>query len=503
MSVFNRRAQNLHRNELFGVNGKFIISFEQSLRDRTGVLYKRLYKGKMVLYYCFDGYALPISIYTPLDSDLEPGFIKITDDMFKQETPVIPITSKGEKRAKLRAVLPKSIHLANLNGVPVTAVFLGSDQYQINRRNEYFASNKGHAYAMLLHEFGLSDDEVRELFTAPEKDGHYQYFLNDDPNLYAIAGVQYDAAVDKFLNIISYINHLSYGNVSGENDQAAVKAVAEFFGNSEEEVRSDFHAIYALETGDYSQETAERLRTIRSKYNILHNYDVDRIISALFSYFSKQGSDKLSYFTQNLIYRTGVYSVRAQELRHRGFRFSLKPDREFLNFYIIPSSSGSNMLDVYWTQTSRAAVNKDLIGTISWNDLFKNETDFGNTLESIIQTLLNNDAVAQTIRSINPDFTAESIYDLIETNRAMFSLATAIPEADGGFRFYSPFEGDLITLLSNQDRELMVDGDSLDELIKTSNIFKYGIFRHIVAVSQIIPHQQLWSTGNVNINSLS
>ena len=144
------------------------------------------------------------------------------------------------------------------------------------------------------------------------------------------------------------------------------------------------------------------------------------------------------------------------------------------------------MLDVYWTQTSRAAVNKDLIGTISWNDLFKNETDFGNTLESIIQTLLNNDAVAQTIRSINPDFTAESIYDLIETNRAMFSLATAIPEADGGFRFYSPFEGDLITLLSNHDAdenekkiidkeyENYIKSTGIDALQRSNELFQYA-----------------------------
>ena len=522
--LFNKRGSNLHRNELYGLNQKFFNSFEDSLKNRTGVLFKRLYNGKMIIYYCFDGYALPVTIYTPADSDFEQEFIKITDGLlFRQQTPVIPITSRGEKRSGVKSSISNGIYLANPNGNP-TVVFLGpgNENYdKTNRRNSYFAYNLGRAYVMLLHEFGLSDSEIIELFRAPVENNLYTYFLNsnpyksdnpddvDDPhsgqNLFSIAGVQADAKVQSLLNVLNEIRTLTYGDINDES----VKFVSNFFGYSEEDVRKDFRTIQAIESGDNYKENAERYRTIRNKYSILHRNDVDRIISALFTYFSNQNdSNKLSYFTENLILKSGVYTgMDAEHLRYRGFRFALKPDREFLNFYIVPTSNANSTFDIYYTGTRRESDNvKDKFNdvSISWNDLFKKGDDIKTDIKDIIDALLNIDAVREKISRIDSNFTSDKIYDLIKENKALFTFGIGIPNEDGSsFSFYSPFESDIITLITAEGTSMITE-DDLSNLIKTSNIFKYGVFRRIPTTGgQIVQDQSLWTGGNVSFDDLN
>lgn len=521
--TFVHRSNNLHRAELYSaLNGpKFINAFEESLKNKTGVLFKKPYVGnRMILYYCFDEYAIPISIYNVVDSESDEGFITITDNLFKQRTSIIPITSRGEHRSSVIRTIPKSISLASLNNTPVTAIFLGTeDDMSFNpiRRNAYFMNHsRGKAFAVLLHEFGMTDDEIVDIFTAPIENGVYEYFLKNDPNLYAIAGVQRDAEVLHLLDILADLNYLSYGNTSIVNEDAnkAIKEVSQFFGGNkvegydEETIRADFEAIYQIESGELYEQQRERYKKLRNKYNILDYRDVDRFISALFSYFSQNDADNLSNFTQNLILKTGVYNVgnekTVENLRYRGFHFALKPGKEFLNFYIIPSNAEGSTFDIYYTSTNRSGDVKNKIGQTSWNSLFKSNDAFTSDLKQIIHKLLEIDAVKEQILKINSKFDPESIYELIANNTAMFSLTTAIPEGDGSLNFYSPFEGDIITLLTNQDRALMITGDDLENLVKTSNIFKYGVFRRIqTSGGNIVQNQALWTTGKVQMEHLT
>lgn len=235
------RAANIGLDRVREFNFDFVEKLEESFDTEHKVFFKKEYQGKMMLYYIFDKYAIPITIYDPGTTEEEiEGFVSME---FTQETPIIPITSQGQSRDSVSNILPKSVYVAEQNGIPVTAIFLkpNGEIAEDVAQTRYFLKNVGKAFTLLVHEFGMTSEEIQELFT-PEKDGDvFTYFMKNNMLQYALAGVQQDITASDFINILNDVDVLLSGsNLNSQNNIERIGRVAKFFGKSIEDVKSDF-----------------------------------------------------------------------------------------------------------------------------------------------------------------------------------------------------------------------------------------------------------------------
>lgn len=480
----------------------FVQALENSFVNEDGVFFKKQFgENQMMLYYCFDKFAIPIAIYDVTDNeDSIEGFVQID---VTQETPIIPITSLGQKRNGVANTTSSAVNIASINGNPVTAIFLEPEQSWNSdvRRNHYFHRNVGKAFAMMLSEFGMTDDEIREIFNPEIGDsGLIEYFLKNDTNLYAIAGVQQDISIKDFFNILNDVNKLMYENVSAEEYTTTVDRVAAFFGKTSDQVREDFDVIRDISEKDNVTNNAKRFGKIRREYNMLFMREIDNLITALFAHFSSN-DDKLSYFTENVIKSLGNYTSKndANALRHKGLHFALNDEHNHqYNWYIVPDDNG-NVFNVYYVGDNYAGESKNIIAKLNYNDLFKDaNNNIRTNIQDILKTLIENEEIKNSIQQVRSDFNPSNMLSLMQRGEFIFSLATAIPDESGVINFYPPFEGEILKLIDNTG----MDYSEFADFAEKSSIFKYGIYRQILTQGNDL-YSGLWTRGNVPFEQLS
>lgn len=499
--IFRKRSMNIS-DPISNFASELSIAFENSIKNKTGVYFKRNFGDKMMLYYCFDKYAIPVSIYIPdVTEAKEEGFCTVD---FTQQTPIIPITSQGKSRRTVNEVLPKSLIVASQNGKPVTPILLRPDESSYNadsRKNKYFVKGSGKAFTMLLHEFGISDSEILEIFS-PERDenGIIDYFLKNNPLLYSISGVQQDIGVKEYVNILDKVDRLLTTNLNADENQVIIEEVAKFFGKTEDEVKSDFEQITELEAGQNIKLNGKRFGEIRRKYGLLYTREINSFITALFAHFSSN-DDQWAQFTENILANyIGTYTsrVNGESVRHKGLSISLKDKNDIrYNWYIIPTVGANPVFEVYYTNEETAAEKGTYITTFNYNDIIQTDGKIRLSIENIISRLFDeSDIKAQMLRII-PDFDISKLSEYIQSNTLGVSLTTGVEDNDR-IDFYPPFESSILRLIDNTDVQI----NALANFIKNSTIFKYGLYRQIAASGNDL-EPDIWTTGDVLFEALS
>lgn len=485
---------------------RVIDALKTALENKENVFFKKKFEDKMLLYYCFGGYALPVSMYKPdtTSSSIE-GFCEFH---CKQETPIIPITSRGQSRRGVKSILPKSIYVGSEQGDPITAIFTAKDPNYDDQiyRNKMFIKGVGKAFTLLLHEFGMTDEEILSIFN-PEVDdssGVITYFLKNNPDLYSIAGVQEDIEIGDFLNVLNIIQNFLNEGIPPTGKQQELAKITSFFGKTEDEVRMDFQSITTLDTGANIAENAARFAKVRKEYGLLYGREINSLITALFAYFQDKNSS-YSQFTQNILtYFIRFYTNRTNgaDFRRQGFRFSIRDaQKNDYNWYIIPTFN-LNQFDVYYcgNETSGDA-SKIYKTTFDYADIIKTDGEFKFSIFNIIQQLFNNETIKNEIKSVRSDFNGadDEIKKLLKIGDIGFSLATGIQEESSDkIQFYPPFESNILKLIEGTD----ITAQDLERFIKNSTIFKYGIYRQIKKNNNPL-YKDLWARGNVDFNNLS
>lgn len=499
-SIFIKRSSTI-KDLISGFAQDLSDSLEASLKNKTGVYFKKRFGDKIMLYYCFDKYAIPVSVYTPDATDAsEEGFCTID---FTQETPIIPITSQGKTRRTVNEVLPKSLIVASQNNSPITPILLRPDENSYNtesKRNAYFVKGAGKAFTMLLHEFGIQDSEVLEIFTPERKDGIIEYFLKNDPLLYSISGVQQDIDVATYINILGKIDTLLYGNLEDQTNQSIIEEVAKFFGVTEEEVKSDFAQITELAEGQNIKLNGKRFGEIRRKYGLLYTREINSFITALFAHFSSN-DDQWAQFTENIIANyIGTYTsrVNGESIRRKGLSISLKDENDIkYNWYIVPTLGEDKKFEVYYANENTSAEKGTPVATFEYNDIIQSDGKIRLDIRNIASRLIENpDIKAQMLRII-PDFNIEKLSEYIKTNVFGLSLTTGVEDGNR-IDFYPPFESSILRLIDKTD----IQTSTLASFIKNSTIFKYGLYRQI-RVSNMSLEPEIWASGEVPFEKLS
>ena len=508
----------------------FVNSLEDAVINGNGVFFtKRIENSEkqMMVYYCFGNkYAIPITIINiARDTDDNEHFYK--DLIFTQQTGIIPISSNGRKRSKVSDTIGNFVNLVSVEGTPITAVFTPNQEVQAtvneNKRNKYFLNNKGKAFIGFTSAAGLTPDESRAQFDVQrDENGNIEYFVQDSEGSFAIAGVQEDIDVDKFFSILEDVGRLMSTNVDSQGNDLIVQRIADFFGLSEEEVKTDFATMLSDNPNESSKENARKFGKVRSKYNILYQREIELLTTALLQYCVDHDSQALEYLTENMYIMLSDSYTRATNAnvnRTQGLRITAyNKKHQARTFEIIPQDAGLSKFNIYRSELGGVRIkNQGFVAEIDGSNFLDGEginkrINHRKFIQSVWSRIVDETISADT--TIDPRLAKQNLTDddvdaLIKTGSLSLSLTTESQDNEEGtvVKYFSPFESKLLTL-SSYPRSTgktgrFIDDKKMSEVMKTSSIFTYGIYRQIIARDEIVANNPIWKTGKVTFDHLT